>query len=306
MAVLCVVAGLAMIGVAFHDLFRTLFHPAGRGALSDWLARGVWRTCRAITRKGWNIITFAGPYAMLAIIAAWVSLIVLGNALIYWRFLGSHFVMAPGLDIHHHSGFFDALNVSIGALITITGDFNTRSKALRFVMGAESLVGFGLLTASVSWLLSIYPVLEHRRSLAQEVSLLHNAEIATNTDVTTIDENDLVTLLVGMSGQMATIRNELSQFPITYYFNMGEKVTAVPGAIAYMYDLSEDCNRSKYSSSVRLAATMLGGGVVDYMKLIAQVFLHVEPDLPTRELILRFAEDHLRKPMPHNEVKWAA
>jgi hypothetical protein len=47
---------------------------------------------------------------------------------------------------------------------------------LRGVAPLEALLGFGLLSASISWLLLIYPAISRRRSLAYEISLLVEAE----------------------------------------------------------------------------------------------------------------------------------
>src|SRR4051812_7502713 len=150
MAVFCILAGLSLKFVAMHDVFRTLFHPAGRGALSDFIARGVWKFFRRIAHYRYGVITLAGPYALLTIILTWGALIVLGNALIYWKFIGKYFVMTPGMDIAQHTTYFDALNISLGALITLAGDFNSNSRWLRFLMGLEGVFGFALLTAGVS------------------------------------------------------------------------------------------------------------------------------------------------------------
>jgi hypothetical protein len=43
---------------------------------------------------------------------------------------------------------------------------------LQLITPLEALLGFGLLTGSISWLLSIYPALLRRHSLAYEIALL--------------------------------------------------------------------------------------------------------------------------------------
>jgi hypothetical protein len=55
---------------------------------------------------------------------------------------------------------------------------------LRLLALIEALVGFGLLTAAISWVLSIYPALSRRQSLAQKISLTHKAELETGIDLT--------------------------------------------------------------------------------------------------------------------------
>lgn len=305
MAVFCVLLGLSLKGVAIHDVFRTLFHPAGRGALSDFVARGVWDIFRRLARYRKGMIVLGGPYALVTIIFVWAALIILGNAFIYWQFIAKYFVMAPGLDISQHTSFFDALNISLGALITLAGDFNSNSRWLRLLMGLEGVFGFGLLTASVSWLLSIYPVLEHRRSLAHEITLLHKAEEITGNKVMSLAEDDLFTLLIGLTEQVSQMRNDLSQFPITYYFHMGERNTATPGTLSFLYDLAEECSKPAYGDSVRMAATTLGGAVKDYTNVLAEVFLR-KRGKDVKEIIRLYAKDHLRELMPETPERWAA
>jgi hypothetical protein len=166
-----IAAGLALIAVPLYDIFRTLFHPAAHGAMSDWIARAIWKLTTGISDRGrFMHITIAGPLALLAIIMTWAGLIVLGCSLVYFANIQGGFALAPGLDPAQHRSFVDAFNISVGALITLAGDFNAHSRWIRLLMGAEAVLGFGVLTASVSWLLSIYPVLETRRSLAETLA----------------------------------------------------------------------------------------------------------------------------------------
>src|SRR3954468_1978125 len=138
MKVWLIVPGLALIAVAIHDLFHTLFHPAGRGALSDRVGRVVWYVFRRVSDYKHDYITLAGPVAILSIMVLWVACVVLGFALIFFPFIGTQFVLAPGLDAARHHGFMDALNVSLGTLITVGGDFNAKSKMIRLAMGLEA------------------------------------------------------------------------------------------------------------------------------------------------------------------------
>jgi len=69
--------------------------------------------------------------------------------------------------------FVDALYMSLVTLGTIGyGDISPATDVLRLIVPLEALVGFALLTASVSWVLTVYPALSRRRSLAYEITLL--------------------------------------------------------------------------------------------------------------------------------------
>ena len=155
-----------------RDAFDALLHPEGRGTLGRGIMRGVWTLFR--TRRSRLALPLAGPLALTMMIGAWALLLAVGWALILWPQL------EDGFRLHQSAGgvgFTDALHVSLTTLTTVgSPDVIPEADWLRVVLPMEALLGFGLLSASVSYLLLIYPVLARRRSLAYEVSLLHKAE----------------------------------------------------------------------------------------------------------------------------------
>src|SRR5207248_2636096 len=135
---------------------------------SDAVAAATWKIVRSLSRHKPERITVAGPLAIFNIMATWVLLVVFGFAFIYAPHMATQYAVAPGFDPQRHKTFFDALNVSLGGLVTVGGDISPKSHILRLLLGLEGVMGFGLLTASVSWLLSIYPILERRRTVAHQ------------------------------------------------------------------------------------------------------------------------------------------
>jgi hypothetical protein len=291
-----VVAGIAMIGVASHDIFHTLFHPAGRGAMSDQLSRWVWRLVRAAAKKKEDLVTLGGPFIFLSIVATWALLIVVGFALIYHTHMQTYAV-APGMNPATHMGFLDALNVSLGSLITLAGDFNSRSKLFRLLMGLEAVLGFGLLTASVSWLLSIYPVLEQRHSLAHQATLMHEAERVTGTSIFNMNSSELHTVITEITTEIVILRNSMAQFPVSYYFRGGDKKMSLPGILEYIRGIGLRAAESR-DPAIRISGTMLGGAVIDLLHLIADVFLEMPADDPAA-VAQAYARDHLRDLVPY-------
>src|SRR3954447_14842118 len=272
--------GVFLIFVGVQDLFHTLFHPAKSGNVCDWIARQIWRIFRRVLP---SVLSFAGPVAFVAIVVFWAASITVGFALIYLPRMPHAFTFASGLNPASYRSFFSAISLSLASLITLsTGTYATRLP-IQLLMGMESVFGFGLLTASVSWILSIYPVFEHRKSLAHEASLLHFAELKGIKRLQNISDSDLQQILLGLASQLLTSRNELSQFPITYYFHEEETKTALAGILPYMADIAEqNVNRNGVAG---IAATTLGGAVDDYLKLIAQAFLRSK--FSKRDNILR-------------------
>jgi hypothetical protein len=299
MTALCIVAGILCIGTALHDVFHTLFHPAGRGTTSDYIAGAVWKVFRVLGKRHYHAITLAGPAAIISIMAAWVVLVVVGFALIYAPYIQSHYVFAAGMPEHPRS-FMDAINVALGALITLGGDINPTTRTLRFLEGIEAVFGFGILTANVSWLLSLYPVLERRRTVAHEITLLHNAEMETGISVLDLPTSEGEPVLWGFAGAIAELRNDMLQFPISYYFHSGEPQTGLSGAITYLFQIAEAASRPGMPASFRVAGISLAGAIDDYLCAIAGTFLHI-PQQDKREIMRRYAQDQLRQTITRPE-----
>lgn len=282
------ILGICLILLAIRDVFHTLFNPSKHGDLSQWIARSIWRSFKRVLPRGLN---FAGPLAFVSVVLYWIVSIILGFALIYFPRIAEAFTVGAGLNHARYASFVGALDASIGSLITLsTGVYSTRPW-MTLIMGSESIIGFGLLTASVSWILSIYPVLEHRKSLAHEASLTHFAEIKGIRRLRDVSESDLNSILLGFASQVTTSRNELIQFPITYYFHEHERETSLAATLPYLADIAaQNVNRP---GAAAIAATVLGGAVEDYLKVIAALFLN-RPFTDRHEMLRAFAADHLR------------
>jgi hypothetical protein len=90
---------------------------------------------------------------------------------------------------------------------------------------------------------------------------------------------------------MTTSRNELIQFPITYYFHENEGQTSLAAILPYLADIAAQNVRGE--GAVALAATALGGAIDDYLKFVSRTFLE-RPFTSRYELLRAFAADHLR------------
>ena len=291
MTVFLRIVGGLLIALALRDVFHTLFHPAGQGSISDSIAALIWRTIRRM-QPGW--LTLAGPAAFFSILGYWTVSMITGFALIYFPELPHRFAFAAGLDSGNFTGLFAAIELSVSSLITLSSGVYAGKIWLALIMALESIVGFGLVTASVSWILSIYPILEHRKSLAHQASLLHFSEYYGIRRLRDVSDSDVSQILLGLASQLSTTRHELIQFPITYYFHESEEKSSLAATLPYLADIA-DQNKDR-TGGAALAATVLGGAVDDYLEWVAESFL--DGEFQSREQILRaLAEDHLRQPL---------
>lgn len=203
--------GGVVVLVMLRDLFHTLLHPGGHGQLSRLVMRGTWWVARRTGQVGMGL---AGPLTMLAVIGTWVTLMVLGWALVYLQHLPGSFAYATGLDPATRSTVVDALYLSLVTGATLGfGDILPQPGWLRIATPLEAFLGFALFTASVTWVLQIYPALGRRRALAVRLRLL-------------TDQQDVATalpasVLHALAAEMVTVRVDLEQYTETYYFHDG-------------------------------------------------------------------------------------
>jgi hypothetical protein len=294
MSLLATLVGVLLIVTALRDIFQTLFHPSGKGSLSRALAYGVWKLTRPVASRYPTALQLAGPFGFLATIAIWAVMLALGWAFVYWPHLPEGFSFDPGLDPSDNAGFIDALYFSIVSLATLGyGDLAPEAKWLRIVAPVQALTGFGLLTASITWLLSIFPALSHRRALADEILLLRNAESETGILLTSLDSATVQQMLGELTTRLVTIRADLIKFPSAYYFQGRDEQAELSVVMPYLLELVEKASDAACAPEVRVRATMLRGAIEEFSTTVASRFLGLSPSAPPAEIMEAYARDHL-------------
>lgn len=157
----------------------------------------------------------------------------------------------------------------------------------------EALVGFGLLTASLTWVISIYPPLTRRRSLAQRIALIRDAESETGVSLAQAGAEAAERRLDSFASELTTVRNDLVQFPVTYYFHSGDERVSLPAKADALLRLAEKGVGKDNPPAVRLSAAELRGAINDFSATIASGFLGLS-SAPPEKVLLAYARDHLR------------
>jgi voltage-gated potassium channel Kch len=283
-------AGLALIGLVVRDAFDALFHAEGRGLLSRQITRGVWWVFRNTgTRRG--RLSLAGPMAFVTVIATWAGLLMLGWALIYWPHMPEGFRFDAGVEAGG-SNLVHALNISLVTLTTLGfGDITPSSDALRLIVPLEALLGFGLLSASISWLVSIYPALSRRRSLAYEISLLRAAE-EDGFSLEALAPEVAERLLAELTSRLVAVERDLVHFPISYYFSAGDQRFSLPVAAPYLLEIARRRMDEAEPIAVRFRARLLMQAIDDLARTTAMRF-HGSGATTPDELLSAYARDHL-------------
>ncbi|SED95667.1 potassium channel family protein [Streptomyces sp. TLI_105] len=284
---LSVLAGAALILFVLRDVFHTIWHPTRHGGLSRLLMRGVWRLS-AHHGERWRPVGLAGPVGMMAVVAVWAFVVAVGWGLVYWPSMPDDFSYAPGLAPAEHAGPVDALYVSLVTLATLgLGDIAPTSEWLRVLAPLEALVGFALLSATVAWVLGIYPALARRRALALRLSHLGRSRLTTEA----LDSAGGAAVLDGLASALSTVTVDFLQYAESYYFYDGEENISLPGRLGQAVGLVDRAERARHPD-VRLSASVLRTALDDLATVLDERFLRTGG--PSDEVFSAYAADHGR------------
>jgi hypothetical protein len=277
--VLLTTAGVLLIATALRDIFDALFHPGGKGVLSRLVMRGVWRLAHRVAPRQPGALALAGPIALLAVVVTWAALLVFG-----WTFL---------LWPHYDNDFADIFDLSVTTLTTLGfADPADHIAPLRIIGPLEALIGFGLLSASISWLLTLHPALSRRRSLAYELTLLREAERRTGGSPSAAEQ-----LYGELTSRLVAVERDLVTLPLAYYFAESDSRFSLAASVPYLLELSER-GLTDADPGVRLRAHMLRQAVDDFAASVAERFHHQR--LPSTQAALdAYARDQLRPVLSH-------
>jgi hypothetical protein len=293
MTLVATLAGLALIALAARDIFDTLFHPHGRGVISERLIHLVWWCFGAAGLKRSPLLTLAGPLAFVAVLLSWVALVTLGGALVFAPRLPDEFVIAPGLEPNQASGFLDAIYISLVNLTSLGfGDVVPAQAGIRLLAPIQALIGLGLLTASVSWILSIYTVIRDLRAVAREISLLCDACETSGSSLQEIDPPDRAAILRGLTSRLVSVRRDLQHFPITYYFHSLEPAHVLPLSLERLRRLVGAPDPAA-PAAVAIEQERLRVASEELLSLVAEEFLD-EPGLEPGPTLAGWRSDHGR------------
>ncbi|MER5203690.1 potassium channel family protein [Streptomyces sp. NPDC002825] len=282
-----VLAGAALILFILRDVFHTIWHPTRHGGLSRLVMRGMWRLS-AHHGARWQPVGLAGPVGMMSVVTVWAFVIAVGWALIYWPHMPEDFSYSPGLTPSEHAGPVDALYVSLVTLATLgLGDIAPTSGWLRMFAPVEALVGFALLSATVAWVLGIYPALARRRTLALRLSHLSRSDGTTEA----LDSAGGAAILDGVASALSTVTVDFLQYAESYYFYDGDENISLACRLDFTVGLADRAERARHPD-VRLSASVLRTALEDLATVLDERFLRIGGT--PEEVFKAYATDHGR------------
>lgn len=265
MDVVLTAAGAALIALTLRDIFETLFHPLGRGHVERWLVGGISRLGHGFARRFAPAPLLIGPLGFIAVVATWTALLTLGWALIFYPHVPDEYLFATGLRAEDHGGFSDALYISLVNLTSLGyGDITPEGWLLRLLGPTETLFGLGLLTASISWLISIYGVISRRDAFAHEVQLSKAAEESLGVKLADADPELLERMVASFASQLVATRRDLIHFPITHYFRAEDEERALAGMLPFLRRLVDEATEEGRPHALQARGQMLGMAIDDF------------------------------------------
>ena len=164
--------GTVMAIAVLLDVVLSVFHLDVSGPISTVTQRVISRLMvflsKRFRRARRSLLALIGPAAMVSTLIVWVGLFILAFALMVWPHMnGEAFSSASGPE---PLGFIDALYYS-GGTVTVLGfgDITPQSPVWKILTFVESGLGFALLTAIITYMLTVTSAVAERTALANEV-----------------------------------------------------------------------------------------------------------------------------------------
>jgi hypothetical protein len=230
------VAGVALIFIGLADVFFTVLHYDGFGFLSIRLYNSLFSVFRFVTRplpRKYRALglSLAAPLMVPVTITVWILLVAFGYALVYYDSISAKtfYFSSPGLK----PTFPEALYLSGTAISTVGfGDITPQSTAYQLITVSEALIGFGILTLVITYVIGVYGVLQQLGVLS--AGLHHQAQ--DSSDPLTIlkphfpngEHRGLETHLMSLHRGLVEIYEGIRRYPLVYYYHSRRAYRSLP------------------------------------------------------------------------------
>lgn len=271
---LSIAIGAIIVLTIARDVTLTLLAPARRGMLSQFIGRVLWRSFRPVIRRFPSFRELSGPIIVLTILGTWTICTIIGWALIYWPFLPDSFLLDFGVEVERGGANRLVTSVYFSTVVLVTlgfGDIVPTTVPLRILVPFQGMVGIGLLTAGIGWFLSINPALGRRRALAHQISILRAAD---RSRPEAWNPAILAPHLGRFANDITTVRSDVLQFPVTYYFRDADPAADLISNLPYLIFLANrrPLHQKGENPEFELNQDLLNQAITDYLQTLVRQF----------------------------------
>jgi hypothetical protein len=259
--------GVLLVAFTLREVFRDLFHPSSRGSLSEFIAGTIFNLFRRFPR----LLKDAGPLSIVLVIFTWAVFVSLGFSLIYWSLPPNYFKIEAGRP---PMGFWPMVYFSLELMTTLgLGDYAPIPTWVRLLAVFEALVGFAILTASVSSIVLVHPALGRMQTLARRISVVVRAKKDGKFSLT---EPGATRWLEVLAADLVRTRVDLIHFPIVYYFHAAEDHASLPRALPFLVEFVNDVSSNKNNEDLRQSAALVSIALKDLAETLQKRFVQAE------------------------------
>jgi len=279
-----VALGAIVVLLTVSEIFKDLFHPVQSGALSEWVARVLFSWSRRWPR----LLPTVGPGSIAVVISLWALLLAVGFALIYWAFFPAAYDLQNTSPPSGSAAWWWSFYYSLEMMTTLgLGDIRPSPTWLKVLSATHTLLGFSLVTASITWILLIFPALRRMRTLSRKAATLKAAGERTGIPVVS---PGMHLVLSRLAEEIIQARVDLIHFPILFYFYTEDERASLPGALQCLIDFAASGSDPVRDSLIRLESAGLDLALRDFADLIGDRL-----DCPNRapaSVFTKFSEMH--------------
>ena len=231
-----ILVGVLLIFVGLLDVFFTVLHYDGFGFLSSRLYNRLFDVVRTLTRplpRRYRAIglSMAAPLMVPVTITVWIFLVSLGYALIYYAGMDRSTFSFSSARLE--PSFIEALYFSGVSIATLgLGDVTPLNPFYQAIAVSEALIGFGILTLAISYIIGVYGVLQQLSVLA--AGLHHQAQDTDNPWTILAPHFQggkpvaLESHLMELHRGLVEIYEGMRRYPIVYYYHSRRAYRSLP------------------------------------------------------------------------------
>jgi hypothetical protein len=232
MEIVYLVTGVVLLIAALVDvLWTTLWPDGGSGPLSGLLTTLVWRLMRLIGRFWDRALSLAGPFVLAATLIMWIAMLWAGWVLLFAADSDS-LIPKAGTDVSWSGRIYF---VAYSMFTMGNGDFSPAEGWAQLATSLTTATGMVIVTASVTYLLSVIPAVAQKRAFAASVTALGDrpADVVASA-WNGRDFHALDLRLSTLASDLGVLADKHKAFPVLHYYHAADRSDASAIAVALL------------------------------------------------------------------------